>query len=46
MVNTTAIVCEMNIIIVREGNKDLAAFRFKESPGIKCKSTPNTVELF
>lgn len=45
-VNTIAIIYEMNIIIFCEGNKDLTAFRFKKSLGIKCKSIPDTVELF
>lgn len=36
----------MNITIVCEGNKDLIEFRFKQSLGIKCTSTPNKVEMF
>lgn len=31
MVNTIAIIYEMNIIIICEGNKDLVAFSFKQS---------------
>lgn len=35
-----------NITIGCEGNGDQAAFRFKQSLAIKCKSTPSMVMLF
>lgn len=46
LVNTIPIIYEMNITIACEGYKDLVEFRFKQSLGIKCKSTPYRVELF